>query len=379
MSNAEAIRASLIYDSISSTTVCLWGVFLYVVAQIYPPLILVVAFVASKFTSAVYKSNDSGENRRKAWTKMISDPSTCPDWFETPSDISYEESYWVNSRGMCLMSYIMKPAMKKPKAVVMFCHGYSDQSCWSKGAEYRRLVRSGYAVMALEYEGHGRSDGLLVSVPSWSSLISDVSEYMFETSSLHFPTLPLFVAGESMGGAVCHDVSLRCSEIITGSILICPMCAIHSHMKPPPFVISLLYKLVGPPNTLNFFGTLPLAPSKDVGEHAFRLKSKKDLSESHCNYYGRKPRLATARELLDTTDRISSSLSSFDLPFIILHGEADVVTDPELSKRLYDESSSEDKTIKLYEGMWHTLTTGEPDDNIEKVFKDIVEWIDERV
>ena len=56
-----------------------------------------------------------------------------------------------------------------------------------------------------------------------------------------------------------------------------------------------------------------------------------------------------------------------------------MVTDPELSKRLYDESSSEDKTIKLYEGMWHTLTTGEPDDNIEKVFKDIVEWIDERV
>ena len=37
--------------------------------------------------------------------------------------------------------------------------------------------------MALEYAGHGRSDGLLVSVPSWSSLISDVSAYMFETSS----------------------------------------------------------------------------------------------------------------------------------------------------------------------------------------------------
>lgn len=64
------------------------------------------------------------------------------------------------------------------------------------------------------------------------------------------------------------------------------------------------------------------------------------------------------------------------LPFFVLHGETDTVTDPEVSRALYERASSKDKTIKLYPGMWHGLTSGEPDDNIEKVFADIITWLD---
>jgi acylglycerol lipase len=63
---------------------------------------------------------------------------------------------------------------------------------------------------------------------------------------------------------------------------------------------------------------------------------------------------------------------------LVLHGEADIVTDPSISKALYYSALSFDKEIKLYPGMWHGLTSGEPDENIEKVFKDIVEWLDNR-
>jgi len=28
--------------------------------------------------------------------------------------------------------------------------------------------------------------------------------------------------------------------------------------------------------------------------------------------------------------------------------------------------------------MWHTLTSGEPEENIEVVFKDIEEWLEDR-
>ncbi|KAL6515973.1 hypothetical protein OROGR_019278 [Orobanche gracilis] len=64
------------------------------------------------------------------------------------------------------------------------------------------------------------------------------------------------------------------------------------------------------------------------------------------------------------------------LPFFVLHGEADTVTDPEVSRALYERASSSDKTIKLYPGMWHGLTAGEPDDNIDIVFSDIISWLD---
>lgn len=66
------------------------------------------------------------------------------------------------------------------------------------------------------------------------------------------------------------------------------------------------------------------------------------------------------------------------LPFFVLHGEADTVTDPEVSRALYEQASSKDKTIKLYPGMWHGLTSGEPDNNIDIVFADIISWLDKR-
>lgn len=67
------------------------------------------------------------------------------------------------------------------------------------------------------------------------------------------------------------------------------------------------------------------------------------------------------------------------MPFIILHGEEDKVTDKSVSKLLYDVASSQDKALKLYPGMWHGLLYGEPMENIEIVFEDIINWLNEKV
>jgi esterase/lipase len=77
----------------------------------------------------------------------------------------------------------------------------------------------------------------------------------------------------------------------------------------------------------------------------------------------------------DTTTKISSSLSEFEAPFLVQHGSADRVTDPKLSQALYDESRSKDKTIRLYDGMWHCLIGGEPHENVELVLRDSIGWI----
>ena len=62
----------------------------------------------------------------------------------------------------------------------------------------------------------------------------------------------------------------------------------------------------------------------------------------------------------------------------MLHGEDDRVTDPEISKELFEKAKSCDKDLKLYPGMWHGLTAGEPDDNIELVYTDIIHWLNKR-
>jgi len=71
-------------------------------------------------------------------------------------------------------------------------------------------------------------------------------------------------------------------------------------------------------------------------------------------------------------------LLQITFPFLLLHGEADRITDPDISKELYKSAKSFDKEFKLYPGMWHGLTSGEPDENIDLVFTDIIHWLNKR-
>lgn len=60
----------------------------------------------------------------------------------------------------------------------------------------------------------------------------------------------------------------------------------------------------------------------------------------------------------------------------MLHGAADEVTDPAVSKLLYEKAKSRDKTLRLYDGAWHCLLQGEPDDVVQNVMMDIISWLD---
>jgi len=75
---------------------------------------------------------------------------------------------------------------------------------------------------------------------------------------------------------------------------------------------------------------------------------------------------------------VSSLASEFHAPFFILHGSADKITDPNLSQSFHDESPSKDKTIKIYDGLWHNLTGAESDEDTEMLFDDMWEWISKR-
>jgi alpha-beta hydrolase superfamily lysophospholipase len=282
---------------------------------------------------------------------------------------------------MVLSTTIMTPPRNKPiHAVVCFCHGYTDHVSFAKRFEFQRLTDAGLAFVAIEYEGHGRSDGALGLINDWEELIHDVSSYFKEVTRKRFPNHPAFLMGESMGGAVSYCVYNRIPTIFKGVVFVCPMCKISDEMLPPQYVIDFLKWLIGPSGTTSFLGFLPIAPSKnDLGDLTHRIKEK-GLRSARCPLgFDRNPRLATARELIDVTQRISGSLSHFAAPFIVLHGKEDRVTDPVLSQALYNESKSVDKSIRLYDGMWHALTCGESDENIDRVFNDVTQWILARV
>ncbi|BBN11070.1 acylglycerol lipase [Marchantia polymorpha subsp. ruderalis] len=289
------------------------------------------------------------------------------------SGVSYGEEFVYNTRGMKLFTCHWVPAEKEVRALVFLCHGYAMECSNYTRETGMRLARAGYAVYGIDYEGHGKSEGLQCYVPSFDQLVADCDEFFRSVLDREeYINKPRFIYGESMGGAVAILVSQRNPSLWNGLILVAPMCKISEKMKPPGIVTSILMKVC------HFIPTWKIVPTKSVIDSAFKDPIKREEIRSNPMAYQGQPRLLTALEMLRASTELEKNLDKISLPFLVLHGEADIVTDPEVSRALYDESVSYDKTLKIYPGMWHGLTTGEPDHNVEIVFRDITNWLDKR-
>ncbi|XP_010512681.1 PREDICTED: caffeoylshikimate esterase-like isoform X1 [Camelina sativa] len=287
-------------------------------------------------------------------------------------EYEYEEEYIKNSRGVELFACRWVPS-SSPRALVFLCHGYAME-CSSFMRECGiRLASAGYAVFGMDYEGHGRSKGARCYIKKFSNIVNDCYDYYtFISAQEEYKEKGRFLYGESMGGAVALLLHKKDPSFWNGALLVAPMCKISEKVKPHPVVINLLTRVE------DIIPKWKIVPTKDVIDSAFKDPVKREEIRNNKLIYQDKPRLKTALEMLRTSMDLEETLHEITLPFFVLHGEADIVTDPEISKALFEKASTRDKTIKLYPGMWHGLTSGEPDANVDLVFADMVNWLDVR-
>ena len=159
----------------------------------------------------------------------------------------------------------------------------------------------------------------------------------------------------------------------TGLIFSAPLFVMPENMKPSKVRLFLYGLLFGLADT---WATMP--DNKMVGK-AIKDPEKLKIIASNPRRYTGPPRVGTMRELARVCQYIQDNFSKVTAPFLTVHGTSDGVTCPSSSQLLYEKASSEDKTLKLYDGMYHSLIQGEPDECANLVLKDMREWIDERV
>ncbi|KAG7569745.1 Alpha/Beta hydrolase fold [Arabidopsis thaliana x Arabidopsis arenosa] len=287
--------------------------------------------------------------------------------------VMYEENFVLNSRGMKLFTCVWKPVKQEPKALLLLCHGYAMESSITMNTAATRLANAGFAVYGMDYEGHGKSEGLNGYISNFDDLVDDVSN--------HYSTIcereenkgkMRFLLGESMGGAVVLLLARKKPDFWDGAVLVAPMCKLADEIKPHPVVISILIKLA------KFIPTWKIVPGNDIIDIAIKEPHiRNQVRENKYCYKGR-PRLNTAYQLLLVSLDLEKNLDQVSIPFIVLHGEDDKVTDKSISKMLYEVASTSDKTFKLYPKMWHALLYGETSENSEIVFGDIINWLEDR-
>ncbi|KAF8397559.1 hypothetical protein HHK36_016478 [Tetracentron sinense] len=287
--------------------------------------------------------------------------------------IRYEEEFIVNCRGLKLFTCRWLPANREPKALIFLCHGYGMECSISMKGTGTRLAKSGFAVYGIDYEGHGKSAGLEAYIPCFDELVMQCSDHFtIICERIENRKKLRFLLGESMGGVVVLLLHRMKPNFWDGAVLVAPMCKISHDMRPHPLVLSVLAKLC------RVIPKWKIVPTQDI--NAFAIKEPEIREEVRSNPYCYKGRirLITGHELLRVSSDVEQKLHQVSLPFIILHGGDDKVTDSSASKLLYESASSSDKTFKLYPGMWHALTSGEPPRNIEIVFADIIDWLEKR-
>jgi len=292
-----------------------------------------------------------------------------------PSGHSHHDKYIVNDRGQLIYSQEFYPE-GEPIGVICFMHGYADSSNWACWNYYERFVSEGYICLTLDYPGHGKSDGLWVYIPRIQDIVDDVIKvFKMKKAAIgsKYPNIKWFGFGESLGGAVALYVARQAPDIFSGEILAAPMVKIADDIKPPKATIATLIALS------KLIPTVRYTPVKNVLLRCYKMSETLERAYAYPLHFPFKPRFGTSRELLRVSNEMEATLEENVIPLLILHGSADLVTDPSVSKALYDRASSTDKTLKLYEGYWHSIINGEPHQNRQIVWKDILDWLELRV
>jgi alpha-beta hydrolase superfamily lysophospholipase len=246
-----------------------------------------------------------------------------------------------------------------PKAVVVIMHGLKDHSA-RYAAFATRLTGAGYSVYAFDLRGHGRSSGKRVAPGRWWRYVDDLDRFLASIETRE-PGRPVFVFGHSMGGAIATAAAIQHEPRIAGLILSGPALAIDAQ----PLLLAAT-RMAGA-LTPGFPGL-----SLDNGDFSSDPAAKKTMDDDPLISQPAGP-AKTAAGLVDGMRVIWAHTDRLTMPVLALHGTKDKLTAPAGSRLLVQTIASTDKTLRIYDGLYHDLLH-EP--NGKQVEDDIVAWLD---
>jgi alpha-beta hydrolase superfamily lysophospholipase len=246
------------------------------------------------------------------------------------------------------------------KAVLLIVHGLGEHS-----GRYNNVVDHfvplGYAVYALDHIGHGKSDGIREFVKTFEDYTNTLNIYYKMVKGWQ-PDKPVFLFGHSLGGLISTYYLLDHQADFKGAIISAPSIKIGESITQTTITMSKILAVIAPKA-----GVLALDAST--------ISRDPEVVSTYANdplvFHGKTPaRLAS--ELLKAMMRVTAEVKTISLPFIVVQGSEDKLVDPGGAQMLYEQATSKDKTIKIYDGMYHEVFN-EPDR--ARVLGDVEAWL----
>lgn len=251
----------------------------------------------------------------------------------------------------------------KPKAVIHIIHGYAEHVDRYKNV-VDELVPDSYLVIAKDHRGHGRSDGKRGHVKSFEQYIEDERTFYKEIIERDYNGIPYFVLGHSMGSIIALNYAERYQDDINGMIL-------SGTGSKPGKAIGKAKVLLSKIGSRLFPGVHVKSglPPEFISRDPDVVKAYVD---DPLTYDVITPRLA--EQMYTYLDLGFSKAGNISIPVLIQCGSAD--TSFSGQEELYNAMTSNDKTIKIYEGLKHEVYN-ELEEDRKLVLKDLHNWLNE--
>ncbi|KAG9270915.1 monoglyceride lipase isoform X2 [Astyanax mexicanus] len=285
----------------------------------------------------------------------------------SPQGVPYRDlPHIVSADGLHLFCRYWEPEAP-PRALVFIAHG-AGEHCGMYTDVAHTLVQKGLYVFAHDHVGHGQSEGERMNIKNFQIYIRDALQHIDLIRARH-PSLPVFILGHSMGGAISILAACERPQDFVGVVLIGPLIQMNPESA-TPFKVFLAKVLSHMIPSLTLGAIDPKSVSRDP-------KQVEAYEADELNYHGGM-RVSFGMQLMTAANRIERELPNITWPFYILHGDADKLCDIGGSHLMFNQAKSTDKKLKVYEGAYHALHHDLPE-TAESVLQEVSSWIVERL
>ena len=272
-------------------------------------------------------------------------------YFQTHDSVSCYYQCWFSEKG-------------NQKNLVIH-HGMGEHSeRHSELAEF--FTKNGINVFSFDCRGHGKSEGTRGDSKGIRELSLDLGKFLDFLQEKYQIEKPILL-GHSMGGLIALDYSLLHSNQLNLKALVVNAAAlrpiINFQQKIKIAVGRFLYTFA--PRLVLHSGL----PTDALSRHKDSTKAYQKDPLTHG-----KLSIRLGLSIIDSGQDLLQKAKNLKIPVLVSHGEQDRIADPTASKELYENISSNDKTLAIYPELYHE-TYHELPESREKVIKDLYEWV----
>lgn len=247
----------------------------------------------------------------------------------------------------------------KPKAVIVALHGFNDYSNgFTHGGEY--FKRRGIATYAIDQRGFGDAPGHGIWAGE-NNLTRDAAT-LVELAAKKYPSTPIYLLGESMGGAVAIMTLTQNPDLpVKGAVLVAP--AVWGGHALPPFYRAVLWSSA---HTLPWY---------ELTGRGLKIRASDNIEMLRA--MGRDPKVIKSTRvdaiygLVDLMGDAYENADKLPRSVLLLHGGQDQVI-PRKPIEKVASNLPDGSDVIYYEDGYHMLTRDLAGD---KVLADIARWV----